>query len=164
MLQLRLFVGGTSPWLEQKTTYGHIYYYNSESGETQWTKPNDFNNNSRLLTKEEIQVRFTFVSLSASCLRPVCVLSASSLRPVCVSLSASSLRPLCVLSASSLRPLCVLSASSLRPVCVSLSASSLRPLCVLSASSLRPLCLLSVFLILLLWYFLVRNIPGDRQT
>ncbi|XP_031561536.1 ras GTPase-activating-like protein IQGAP1 isoform X2 [Actinia tenebrosa] len=47
--------GGTSPWLEQRTSYGHVYYYNNENGQTSWTKPDDFKDNSSLLTKEEIQ-------------------------------------------------------------------------------------------------------------
>lgn len=53
---LNVLSGGGSPWLQQKTNYGHVYYYNSSTGETQWTKPDDFNDDSALLTKEEIQV------------------------------------------------------------------------------------------------------------
>jgi hypothetical protein len=59
MLICVLVIGGTSPWLEQKTSYGHIYYYNNETGQTFWTKPDDFKDNSSLLTKEEIQVFLT---------------------------------------------------------------------------------------------------------
>ncbi|PFX34390.1 Ras GTPase-activating-like protein IQGAP1 [Stylophora pistillata] len=44
-----------SAWLEQKTSQGHLYYYNTENSESCWEKPVDMITNSAVLTREEIQ-------------------------------------------------------------------------------------------------------------
>ena len=49
------FAESDSVWLEQKTPQGFMYYYNTESNENCWEKPEGFNS-SALLTREEIQV------------------------------------------------------------------------------------------------------------
>ncbi|XP_022784321.1 ras GTPase-activating-like protein IQGAP1 [Stylophora pistillata] len=50
-----LIVGSDSAWLEQKTSQGHLYYYNTENSESCWEKPVDMITNSAVLTREEIQ-------------------------------------------------------------------------------------------------------------
>lgn len=50
-----VFLGG--PWLEQKIPQGFLFYYNTATQQSSWTKPDDFTDNSGLLTKDEIQVR-----------------------------------------------------------------------------------------------------------
>ena len=52
-----LFVDSNTVWLEQKTPQGYMYYFNTESNESSWEKPEGFSN-SALLTREEIQVPF----------------------------------------------------------------------------------------------------------
>jgi len=43
-------------WLEQKTSQGYLYFYNTESTESCWEKPESMISNSAVLTREEIQV------------------------------------------------------------------------------------------------------------
>ncbi|XP_048583306.1 ras GTPase-activating-like protein IQGAP1 isoform X2 [Nematostella vectensis] len=47
--------GNTSPWLAHRTNHGLVFFYNSQSGDTCWVTPPDYQDNSALLTREEIQ-------------------------------------------------------------------------------------------------------------
>ena len=43
-------------WSEHCTREGYSYYHNSQSGESQWEKPEGFSGQSQELSREEIQV------------------------------------------------------------------------------------------------------------
>lgn len=43
-------------WSEHCTREGYNYYYNSQSGESQWERPEGFSGQSQELSREEIQV------------------------------------------------------------------------------------------------------------
>ena len=43
-------------WSEHRTRDGYSYYHNSQSGESQWERPEGFSGQSQELSREEIQV------------------------------------------------------------------------------------------------------------
>ena len=45
-----------SGWVEHRSRSGHTYYYQPETEEHSWVRPDAFNGQSRQLTQEEIQV------------------------------------------------------------------------------------------------------------
>ena len=48
--------GCVAGWAELRSKEGHTYYYNEESAEHSWARPQDYQGNPLLLTKEEVQV------------------------------------------------------------------------------------------------------------
>ena len=55
-------------WLEQKTSQGYLYFYNTESTESCWEKPESMISNSVVLTREEIQVSISIFDSSGDIL------------------------------------------------------------------------------------------------
>ncbi len=48
--------GCVAGWAELRSKEGHTFYYNEESSEHSWTRPDDYQGNPLLMTKEEVQV------------------------------------------------------------------------------------------------------------
>jgi hypothetical protein len=53
---------GDQGWAEYRTAKGYTYYYNGQSGESQWGKPDGFQGTSHDLTRDEIQTVVTKVT------------------------------------------------------------------------------------------------------
>ena len=52
----RITKEGVAGWAEHRSKEGYTYYYNEETGDHAWTKPEEYGGQPTILTKEEIQV------------------------------------------------------------------------------------------------------------
>ena len=48
--------GGVAGWAEHRSKEGHTYYFNDETDEFSWTRPDEYQGSPLVLTREEIQV------------------------------------------------------------------------------------------------------------